>query len=89
MTGPELAFNRLALDKSLFVPIALKQVLSSKEIADFRRCEAFAFVLVVNHNVEQGLERWTRLGNASIIEIHLRNAPLRGDNIFDSVHENS
>jgi hypothetical protein len=30
MTGPELAFNRLALDEPLSVPIALQEVLSAK-----------------------------------------------------------
>src|SRR4026208_896892 len=63
-------------------------MLAGKQPPQVRMIKGSSFTLVEKHHVQERPQRRTRQVHAAIVEVHLRDALLRGDDIVDAIREN-
>ena len=79
VTMPQVNIHVLLRGQSGRIPIARQQILAGEQRADVRVVQVFAFVLIVQHDVQQRIQRRARQFHALVVKIQLRE---RGRRVF-------
>ena len=85
VSSPEFTIDLLFGREAGRIPIAGEQRFAREQFAECGILEPLAFPLVMQHNVQQRFQRRTSLFDAVVVEVHLRDAFLRGDDVVHAI----